>query len=207
MHELSSCFVLGFHGCDKEVAQKLVLRKTTFRKSKNTYDWLGHGIYFWLENPRRACEWAKQQAEFGRINQPAVIGAIINLGICLDLTTQSGIEAVTMGFHLLKEALKNSGKNLPENEAADAHDKDKLIRKLDCAVINFTCDFLKKNGISIDTVKGMFTEGQPAFPGACIRERTHTQICVRNPECILGVFYPPREALGEDALLCNDTPC
>ena len=207
MHNLTSCFVLGYHGCNRRVAERLVLREEQFRRSENSYDWLGHGIYFWLENPRRACEWALRRTSMMHGFKPAVVGAIINLGNCLDLTTTAGIEHIKAGYTSLKELYQREGMDLPENRKAFPEDEDRLIRPLDCAVINMTCRILERDGIRVDTVKGMFTEGGAAFPGACIRERTHTQICVRNPDCIRGVFYPPREALGDDAGLCNNTNC
>ncbi len=207
MHNLSSCFVLGFHGGDRGVARKLLMREERFRKSENTYDWLGHGTYFWIENPRRTCEWARRQAKLGKF-EPAVVGAIINLGNCLDLTTTAGIEQIQAGYELLKEIYTRQGRSLPANECAHDGDNDRLIRRLDCAVINMTCEFLEHDGIRIDTVKGMFTEGGPAYDGAGFTEQTHTQVCVRNPKCILGVFLPPREMQGDDlASVCNDTPC
>jgi hypothetical protein len=44
-----------------------------------------------------------------------------------------------------------------------------------------------------DTVKGIFQEGAPIYQEAGFREKTHIQICVRDPECIKGVFrVPPR---------------
>lgn len=34
----------------------------------------------------------------------------------------------------------------------------------------------------------MFTEGKPLYPGAGFHEKSHIQICVRNPNCIKGYF-------------------
>ncbi len=41
---------------------------------------------------------------------------------------------------------------------------------------------------SFDTVRGMFTEGEPLYEGAGFHARNHIQICVRNPRCIKGYF-------------------
>ncbi len=41
-----------------------------------------------------------------------------------------------------------------------------------------------------DTVRGVFTEGGPAFPGAGIQKKSHIQICIRNMDCIKGFFLP-----------------
>ncbi|MBR6150358.1 MAG: hypothetical protein IKQ25_03685, partial [Lachnospiraceae bacterium] len=41
-----------------------------------------------------------------------------------------------------------------------------------------------------DSVRGMFVEGGPAYKGAGIMEKTHTQLCIVNPNCIKGYFLP-----------------
>ena len=68
---------------------------------------------------------------------------------------------------------------------------DKILRYLDCAVIEYLHYF---NSISdlqpYDSVKTAFLEGNPLYPGAGFREKTHVQICVRNPNCIKGFFIP-----------------
>ena len=203
MHALSSCFVLGYHGCSLDTAHKLVLREEKFRPSSNDYDWLGSGIYFWLEDPRRACEWACSNMR-NQQDKPAVVGAVIDLGICLDLTTRSGIESIRTAYETLK-MLMPSGRKLPVNSKASPNDGDRLIRRLDCAVINMTCDLIEKRGGRVDTVKGVFLEGEPAYGGTEIRQKTHTQIAVRNPECIRGIFIPPVSDFGED--VAEKFPC
>jgi hypothetical protein len=44
-----------------------------------------------------------------------------------------------------------------------------------------------------DSTRGVFEEGGQAFPGAAIKEKSHIQICVRNPNCILGFFLARKE--------------
>ena len=39
-------YILGFHGCDKEVALDVLNGHSKLKGSKNLWDWLGHGIYF-----------------------------------------------------------------------------------------------------------------------------------------------------------------
>ncbi len=46
LYNHSHKLVLGFHGCDESVAQKLLSATPTFKLSKNYYDWLGNGMYF-----------------------------------------------------------------------------------------------------------------------------------------------------------------
>jgi hypothetical protein len=52
-------FVLGFHGCDRKTADRVVGTGKHLRLSRNDYDWLGHGVYFWENDPLRARQWAK----------------------------------------------------------------------------------------------------------------------------------------------------
>jgi len=59
VQRLSTIFVLGYHGCDRLVAEDLLLNKP-FEPSENDYDWLGAGIYFWEANPSRGLAWAKE---------------------------------------------------------------------------------------------------------------------------------------------------
>ena len=46
--------VLGYHGCDREVAEQVLSGQSDLRLSENSYDWLGSGIYFWVDSPQRA---------------------------------------------------------------------------------------------------------------------------------------------------------
>jgi hypothetical protein len=93
LHRLTSAFILGYHGCDQGVGERL-LAGTAFAPSNNDYDWLGPGIYFWEANPLRGLEFAEEASKrrTSSIKRPFVIGAVIELGLCLDLTTSSAIE-------------------------------------------------------------------------------------------------------------------
>lgn len=75
-------YVLGFHGCERALAESVVGGGHDLAWSENPYDWLGHGIYFWENDPYRAFEWATRQR---RIPVPWVLGAFVDLGNCLNL--------------------------------------------------------------------------------------------------------------------------
>lgn len=186
MYGLATSFVLGFHGCSHRVAGRL-LAGADFAASKNEYDWLGHGIYFWEANPKRGLEFAKEALQRARSRaRPAVVGAVIDLGLCLDLTAQADIEQVRDAFEALRSAFVKEGTILPTN--ADSL----LTRNLDCAVINFMHQIRQEQGQpAIDTVRGLFVEGNPIYPNSGFREKTHSQICVCNPSKIKAVFRVP----------------
>jgi hypothetical protein len=184
LHRLSSAFVLGYHGCDRRVGERL-LRGKPFRPSNNEYDWLGPGIYFWEANPQRGLDFAQEIARRkpASIREPFVIGAVLELGLCLDLTTTAGIEWVRIAYDSLAKSATAGSVSLPSNSA------DGLRRNLDCAVIRRLHSILETQGLpAVDTVKGVFTEGKPLYPGAGFDEKTHIQIVVRNQRCIKGVF-------------------
>jgi hypothetical protein len=56
MYSHKTSFVYGFHGIDKGTAFKILNQDIDFKLSKNDYDWLGKGIYFWENNYERAIQ-------------------------------------------------------------------------------------------------------------------------------------------------------
>jgi hypothetical protein len=192
MHNLSASFVLCYHGCERETGEKL-LQNEPFHPSENLYDWLGSGIYFWEANPDRALDWATQRVLLKKSRDsvdemPCVVGAIIDLGYCLDLISANGSQAVERAYVGLQQDLAAIGGRVPENSGGD----DLLHRKLDCMVLNYLHRSREKSSEQpFDTVRAVFTEGEPIYPTAGFRRKTHIQICVRNPENIKGVFRVP----------------
>ena len=61
----------------------------------------------------------------------------------------------------------------------------------DCAVIQRIHQYNKeKQKRSFDSVRGIFLEGNPVYENSGIKEKTHVQLCVVNPNCIKGYFKP-----------------
>jgi hypothetical protein len=56
-------FVIGYHGCDKEIADRVFMGEGELEYSSNRHDWLGKGIYFWEYGPHRAYEWAQWRSK------------------------------------------------------------------------------------------------------------------------------------------------
>lgn len=71
--------VIGFHGCAETSLDTILNHKQEMKKSTQDHDWLGEGMYFWENNYERALEWSKTKH-----TNPAVLGALIDLGQCLD---------------------------------------------------------------------------------------------------------------------------
>ena len=98
--------ILGFHGCDREIGENVISGKVKLSPSSNSYDWLGHVIYFWENSYARALSWAiecskKTQMTKGKIKTPFVVGAIIDLGKCLNLTYQNYFALLSESYKLL----------------------------------------------------------------------------------------------------------
>lgn len=180
--------VFGFHGCDENVCKE-ILNSTDkhLTWSTNDYDWLGDGIYFWLNDPTRALEWAIKNL---KVSKPAVIGAIIRLGNCLDFNERANIKLLQTYYKEMEKDVHANGLTLKKNHMCD-NGGYPLVRELDCAVIRYIHeDFDKNKSYKFDTVMGTFLEGEAAYPSAGFNTKTHTQICVRNTSCIIGYFLP-----------------
>lgn len=192
LYSTRSNLIVGFHGCDMSVVDRVVAGKDSLTASTNDYDWLGNGIYFWENNEERALEWAKELSRRGNssIKHPAVIGAIIDLGYCFDLTDSAYLKELSKTYDVLVEICKSTGEPLPENKNVGMS-TDLLLRKLDCAVIEMTHKLNRAaNKRAYDSVRGVFWEGRPLYPNAGFAEKNHIQICVCNPNCIKGYFLP-----------------
>lgn len=189
--------VLAFHGCDEETYKKVLYNHEPLLPSVNSYDWLGNGIYFWENSFPRAQEWAVAYCERNHKKypdkekkRPAVIGAVIALGHCLNLTDYGSSEVLKNGYEILAYELSLHGKELPINKNVKGNG-DLLLRELDCAVIQRIHQYNKEmHNKSYDSVRGVFLEGDPVYPESGIMEKSHVQLCIVNPNCIKGYFNP-----------------
>lgn len=176
-------FVLGYHGCDQSILNDVLIGKKDLLASRNDYDWLGNGIYFWEDSFRRAFQWANQS---NRIKLPGVIGAVINLGHCLNLLDVEHLETVRLAYHTLAQTAAQAETSLPVNRGKKFKD-----RKLDCAVIETLHQMREEENLEpYQTVRGFFVEGEALYEGAGLRNQDHIQLCVRDTECIVGYFLP-----------------
>lgn len=192
MYARRPSFVFGFHGLDRTVGLDILNGKTAFRHSNNSYDWLGHGIYFWENSLERARQYAEEDSRRKRspIRDPFVLGAVIDLGECLDLLDQEYLDLVRVAYLRLREVLEATGQVLPTNRGFSGDDFDFKRRELDCAVVRYTHQLAAEQGRRFDTVRAAFWEGKPLYEGAGFRRQKHIQIAVINPHCIKGVFLP-----------------
>lgn len=65
------------------------------------------------------------------------------------------------------------------------------LHHFDCAAFNLMHTLAELEGrVPYDTIRAAFSEGGELFPGSGFRQADHTQICVRNLDCVLGYFRP-----------------
>ena len=192
-HSARPGLILAFHGTDKTIAEEIVAGKKELTFYKNDYDWLGHGAYFWDNSPSRALQFAQllhanpKRAKI-KITTPAVLGAVINLGNCLDFTDYQNLQLLRQGYSIVEKIF--DGKIMPINKGGD----DLLMRDLDCLVIETLHEAVGQD--KFDSVRGVFWEGKDVYPTAGFKEKNHIQICIRNPNCIKGYFLPRNNTAG-----------
>src|SRR5437867_3925442 len=152
--------VIGYHGCDAELAGEVLAGKALLKVSANLYDWLGKGIYFWEHGPQRAYEWAIQQATLSgtKVKAPAVLGARINLGVCLDLLDTANTRLLGEWYVECRRFMKRNGIAMPHNrDAPGSRRGDKVLRFRDCAVMDFALKGMAQaQGIRYQTATGDF---------------------------------------------------
>jgi hypothetical protein len=116
------------------------------------------------------------------------LGAVIDPGVCLNLLDSKFLSQLPDAYDKLRAIHERSQSPIPQNKTAGGS-TDLLLRHLDCAVIETLHQFRADAGEpGFDSVRGVFVEGDPLYPGAAIRKFNHIQICVRNAACIKGYF-------------------
>lgn len=189
--------IIGFHGCDKSVRDKIISTKgEVLKPSDNDYDWLGQGIYFWEGNARRALNFAKYLSKNPphnkkqTIKNPSALGAVIDLGYCFNLLDSENLQELKLAFNTLEKSSDQFGIKMPENVPLKQNG-DLLKRYLDCAVIETAVQLNKDiTNKEYDSVRGVFFEGKELYPNAGFKDKNHIQIALRNPNCVKGYFAP-----------------
>lgn len=180
--------VLAYHGCDFATANQVLQDEEHLAISGNDYDWLGPGIYFWVDSPLRAMQWAFEQKDRGTIETPYAIGAYVSLGNCLNLTDAGALQEVIEAYEILRDFSEKSETPLPANSRT-VDVSTHILRYLDCAVISTVHQLRKDTGRPpYDTVLGVFEEGGPLYPGSGFRKKSHIQIAVLTPNSIVNYF-------------------
>jgi hypothetical protein len=167
--------VLGYHGCQKLFADGVRSGRITLDQwmpSQNLYDWLGKGIYLWENSRSRAKQWAIEQFA----DEADVLEMEIDLGQCLDFLESTYHDDLRATYKSLRTQLRGQGLKMPMNRGK--------LHNLDNLVINNFVEVMRQERIHFQTVRGVFEEGRPVFPGSALRTQSHMQIAVRDVECL-----------------------
>lgn len=170
--------VVGFHGTTHATAKRIVTG-APMRPSRNEYDWLGHGVYFWEYGPQQAYQWARQN--YSDNTRIAVVGSMIRLGNCFDLLDPVNAD-------LLVEAKKVLQLTLPKSQMPRNHNARKW---LDCAVFESFYQIRKEESDIIDTARAVYVptgNSKRLWERSWLYRETHVQLCVRNVDNILGAW-------------------
>jgi hypothetical protein len=148
------------HGCNKDVAESVLRGEATLQPSENDYDWLGNGIYFWVDSPERALAWAKL-----RRSTPSEVGAFAYPGNCLNLTDYGVMNELALAYEATVGISAAAGTPLPVNSVRQ--NRIFIKRQLDCAVIQLVHKFRDSKGMdAYNTVWGRRPVGGALAPVA-----------------------------------------
>jgi len=165
--------VIGYHGTTLQAAACIL--RDGFMISRNEYDWLGDGVYFFQDAPARSREWARTHHG----SDAAVICSVIRVEVedCMDLLDINWASVLNEAYDSFLRQAKLAKAALPV-QTSGAH-------RLDRAVINYSVGILAEEGKLIRAVRSAFSEGAPVFPGSALSDRAHIQIAVRDTSIIV----------------------
>jgi hypothetical protein len=134
--------VHGYHGTTRAEAEQIIA--SGFRESS---DWLGQGVYFFMDAPGLARSWAEHRTP----ESPCVLQARIDLQDCFDLLDLPAREKFADGA---AEYIEMTG----------AEHINRLLRqrgdgcRVDAAVISMICQMEAKRGRTIRSVRAPFSD-------------------------------------------------
>jgi hypothetical protein len=184
--------VFVYHGTSMAEAERVIGGRGIEhpKRSAKDYDWLGGAVYFWENSETRAGEWAI--AKHG--NQDAVVGAVIQLGSCLDLLDQRYINVFGRAAADMCQEYETSGKPIPKNSEKGAH-------RFDCALIEYILAApVERQYGRFDSARAAYIEGKRILDRSAFHRRTHIQIAVYNQNCIKGCFWPQEETIFKSSV-------
>lgn len=183
--------IRGFHGTTASVA-RTILSSGRITISRNDYDWLGRGSYFFQDAPLRAWKWSHHWVAPRARDLPAVIAADISLEHCFDL-----LDLANWRYLLRARQLRPAGLTQRPPVVRDpASQRFHIISPapvagipglnfVDCAVVKLAVRLLRRQGKTIHSVRGAFIEGQQLYDNSYFFDHSHVQIAVLDPTAIV----------------------
>jgi hypothetical protein len=172
--------LVGYHGTNIESARQIL--QSGFTPSRNNYDWLGKGVYFWQDAPYRAWNWASEHCE-NKGGDPAVVRSLVKIGRdeFMDLLDYSQQPNWANCLGRTHQYLQQQTRFVlpPNKRAIKYHALDRLV------VDTLIEDILKPVNINILAVRACFQEGEEIYPGSAIYNKSHIQLAVRDTSSIV----------------------
>lgn len=174
-------WVYGYHGTSMDRATAII--ESGFNPSNNEYDWLGKGIYFWQDAPKRAWQWAQSTHP----DNPAVVKSRLRLDrSCLDLLDIGYFPLLKTMYNGFITSYTQQNLTIPQQKP----DRSKAHR-LDCSFFNYVVKtFNSSSDYRIASIRSAFVEGDRIFPNSAIYDLTHIQIAILDSRLIeeLGIL-------------------
>lgn len=162
----------AFRGTDFAESDRLFNhREFTISTGKDEY--LGHGVYFFEDNPVEAHNWAKYVR---RLNEHKIILFEANIQVASEKVLDFLLTDHHMAYLKLVDSI--------DKRYRDARSKPRIRKPYDCGLINMICEkddyelvraaFSLRNKLGLELIKKARTR----------IEKIHIQLCVRNVELI-----------------------
>jgi hypothetical protein len=168
-------WVYGYHGTSMDRASLII--KSGFKPSNNEYDWLGGGIYFWQDAPKRAWQWAQSTYP----ENPVVVKSRLRLDrSCLDLLDVGYSPLLKTMYNEFIRSYERRNLTIPKQnpEKSKAH-------RLDCLFFNYVVSKVNSSlPGSIGSIRSAFVEGDRIFPTSAIYDLTHVQIAILDANLV-----------------------
>jgi hypothetical protein len=186
-HPLLAAFrrrtVFGFHG--NTASRIAAVVESGFHRDSLPGDWLGGGLYFWLDAPERAWKWADAIVAREARRYPSEPREEPNVIIAELEHTRYWIDLIESGPWF--ERLRRMADFLELNGLLPDQDSDlpaSVLHERDYAVIEAAMDAAALGNVRVDAIRCAFIEGKPVCDNSAIYDEAHVQIAVRNPGII-----------------------
>ncbi len=179
-----------YHGTTKRIALK-IFSERRFLESRNEYDWLGPGVYFYQECPEKALFWAEEfsiKEKFSN-EMPAVIEVDVSLAKTLDLAGSKALATLQTFAKTQKKisiaqsnpilrTIDNVRKKIFSGTVIN-HNKFVGYNKDDYNLVLDLIAYLnEEDAVSFDSVRAVFWEGMEIRKGSYFFDHANIQLCI-----------------------------